>query len=174
MPVLLIPLEHMSNVLLVTEDGFYLYSGLLTGEPSSMNVAPPNNLGPTFPASSQRLPIFTSWVRPARNYKQFPPGSPENQRDALYLLREDGLLLYITVTAGEKIAVGGAGHLRGNMHQAFAYAHIDWTLRSPDTLLIGGDMSNGEVISVGYPQQLPTCPTNAMSRLARELIYVAV
>lgn len=137
-PSLLIPLREAS-FLLITGAEMKLQKDILSGSMRSIVLRPGDEL-PSYPGSSSRKPVWTSWCKPQRNK------SARQGQDDIHLVREDGLVLLATVTSIDTIYTCHAGDVRCHVGTAFASLGDP---SDPDILAVVGDMSNGRVVHMG-------------------------
>jgi hypothetical protein len=150
-PELIIPYNHSPRFLLVSGTRLVQFDNVLTQHPTvtESDINPDGlNWPPRYPGSSDRFPIFTAWVHATRSSK-----FAEEEREELYLLREDGILY--GVTAEQRF--GGTSGMSGfrqvtkfncSGSSAMASLLLTQSLMDPDTLVVWGDMSDGEMVSV--------------------------
>jgi hypothetical protein len=133
---LLIPIRDAA-FLMITGSEMKLHKDILSGSMRSLSLNPavPQT---TSPGQSSRKPVWTSWCRPLRNRTM--------QDDVFYLIREDGLVLLITITNIDTIHTTHAGDI--GCHAGSAFASLG-DPSDPDILAVIGDMSNGQVVHMG-------------------------
>jgi hypothetical protein len=152
-PELMIPYNHSPRFLLVSGSQLVQFDNVLTQHPtitqSDINLDG-LNWPPRYPGSSDRLPVFTAWVHATRSTK-----FADEEREELYLLREDGILY--GATAEQKFGgTSGMSSFRQvarfncNGSGAMASVLLTQSLKDPDTLVVWGDMSDGEMVSVCF------------------------
>ena len=136
---LLIPLRKAA-FLLVTGKDILKYQNLLSGSVKAVTFDP--LLDDTGDDSNSPLqPLWASWCKPHR----YAPSTRE--QDHIYLVREDGLVLYIYAQVDGPVTNISAGHLK--CHVGKAFASLGQT-RGPDILAVAGETSTGRVISIGH------------------------
>lgn len=94
-----------------------------------------------YSGSSPRRPIWTGWCRPVRSQ------ATRRNKDMIYLVREDGLIYYVTVE-GNRLCSSSAGHV--DCHAGSAFASFG-DVHGADILALIGDMSTGRIVSIGLP-----------------------
>ena len=146
----MIPYNHSPRFLLISGNQIFYFKDALQAEtPTRMVIKFSDGVdcAPKHWGSSSRLPIFTAWVHATRSSK-----FREEVREEIYLLREDGVLFGHTLHASFGVN-GFRKVMEFDFHGSTALASLLFThsLMDPDTLVAGGDMSNGEMISVCYP-----------------------
>jgi hypothetical protein len=135
-------MEHSPTFLLVNGTNVTLCDEVLAGSPKLSNfIQKQTDEQPKYPASSKRLPVYTSWKRCHRNsnWKSL-------KEEALHLVREDGVIHYITKNddiPGEKATVA-----QFNCHVSTAFTNFSPNLAEPDYLITTGDLSPGQVLVV--------------------------
>ncbi|MCJ1402104.1 hypothetical protein MMC11_005323 [Xylographa trunciseda] len=160
-PLLLIPFTITTGFILVSEHSMAVYHNVLTGSmtPSQLEH---ERQDIKEPGSSRKIPLFTSWARPARR----EDWNLEN--DAFYLCREDGSIRFLEFQRNglpglTKSVVGG---IRINVDTAFAVldtgiGDVHSGGRSYDMLAAAGDMSNGTLVRFEarkWPEPLQSIP----------------
>ena len=133
---LLIPIRD-SAFLLITGSEMKLHRDILSGSMRSLSLDLTVQETAS-PGQSPQRPGWTSWCRPLRNKTM--------QDDIFYLIREDGLVLLITITNIDTIHTTHAGNI--GCHAASAFASLG-DPSDPDILAVIGDMSNGQVVHMG-------------------------
>lgn len=136
---LLIPLRDAA-FLLVTGNKFKLQKDILSGSMRSIVLDGANFEETNYPGNSPRRPVWTSWCQPRRNK------SARLDRDIIYLIREDGLVLLVEITSLETMMTSNAGNMQCHLSSAFASLGDP---SDPDILAVVGDMSNGSVVHIG-------------------------
>ncbi|KAK1062122.1 hypothetical protein LTR74_010555 [Friedmanniomyces endolithicus] len=136
---LLIPLRNAA-FLIITGSEVRKYKNILTGSISGIAldrlVDDSNDDG-----NSPLQPLWASWCRPHRHR------ASSREKDHIYLVREDGLVLYIYVTVDGSISNISAGHF--SCHVGKVFASLGQTT-GPDILVVAGEMSAGRVVSIGH------------------------
>jgi hypothetical protein len=133
---LLIPVRDAA-FLMVTGSEMKLHKDILSGSMRSLSLDATAQMTDS-PGQSPRNPVWTSWCRPLRNRTM--------QDDVFYLLREDGLVLLVTITNIDTIHTTHAGNI--GCHAGSAFASLG-DPSDPDILAVIGDMSNGQVVHMG-------------------------
>ena len=133
---LLIPVRDAA-FLMITGSEMKLHKDILSGSMRSLSLNPTVE-ATSSPGQSSRKPVWTSWCRPLRNRTM--------QDDIIYLLREDGLVLLVTITNIDTIHTTHAGNM--GCHAGSAFASLG-DPSDPDILAVIGDMSNGRVVHMG-------------------------
>ncbi|KAF2089554.1 hypothetical protein K490DRAFT_63693 [Saccharata proteae CBS 121410] len=144
MPILLIPLQHGPNFMLVGEKDIYMHQDIMTGQTTRHSVSIGSDEEPRFPASSRRKPVWTSWARTGRNWI-----TVNKTEENFYLMREDGVVHYMQVDVQSNASTSKAGHLDCSVDTAFASLDVDYHLATPDVLVAAGDMTSGEIVRIG-------------------------
>ena len=139
LPLLLIPLQHLTAFIVVYEKQIALYKDLLTGTPHRYiqrleEVKDPEGIG-TF----GRLPVWVQWARPMRKTTD----KFTIDHDGIFLCREDGVVQYLSLLNEEHVldSKQKAGRLGINVNTAFAV--LDVAPDKADVFAAGGDMSEG-------------------------------
>ena len=143
LPTLIIPFHRSSDFMLVYPHAIYIFEKILSGAGDRRPIVLPFGEEPREAGSSRRVPLLTSWARPARN--------ADRPQECLYLGREDGVVHYLQISDHRGGDTSRAGRFECNIDKAFA--HLDIGLRSPDILISGGDLSVGELYSVSPVRQ---------------------
>ncbi|KAM3423909.1 hypothetical protein BST61_g1303 [Cercospora zeina] len=139
-PTLLVPLQDAA-FLLVLGGQFVLWRNILSGSITGTPLASVDEMG-LYPGNSGMLPIWTTWAKPRRSQ------AARSSQDAIYLVREDGLLLYVTIpkTTSHGISQSIAGSFDCHVGAAFASLGDEG---DPDVLCVAGDTSEGKIVSIG-------------------------
>ena len=139
LPLLLIPLLHLTAFVVVYEKQIMLYKDLLTGTPRRYiqrldEVKDPEEIG-----VSGRRPVWVQWARPMRKLTN----KYLADHDGIFLCREDGLVQYLSLLNVEHMLDNKhkAGRLDINVNTAFAI--LDVGPNKADVFAAGGDMSEG-------------------------------
>ena len=144
-PDLIIPSSFSPSFILVSHHDMFLINDLLISTPSIRRVSGP---GPVSPpnrwARSERLPIFTAWVKAHRHH----PNWKDERHEIFYLVREDGVLNLIDILPSGLMMLHPAGHASCHAATAFACFLVGNKYRDPDMFALVGDMSQGEVLLV--------------------------
>ncbi|USW53345.1 Putative galactose oxidase/kelch, beta-propeller [Septoria linicola] len=138
---LLVPLQDTA-FLLVTGVRLTIWRGILSGSMTGSDfteIEEPSQ----YPGNSAALPVWASWAKPRRSQ------AARAARDDIYLVREDGLVLLITIMktgVSSRVPQSIAGSLDCHVGTAFASLGDEG---DPDVLCVAGDSSNGRVVSIG-------------------------
>ena len=139
LPLLLIPLLHLTGFMVVYEKQIMLYKDLLTGTPRRYiqrleEVKDPEEIG-----ISGRRPVWVQWARPTRKLTD----KFTADHDGIFLCREDGVVQYLSLLNVEHMLDSKykAGRLGINVNTAFAT--LDVGPNKADVFAVGGDMSEG-------------------------------
>jgi len=91
MPILIIPLTTASSFISVSANELALCTGALHGPPhfEGFDPFPPHRCAPTAIHYGRGKPLWTAWARPFRVNSYFVA------RDCIYLIREDGVVVFI-------------------------------------------------------------------------------
>ncbi|RMZ70134.1 thermotolerance [Pyrenophora seminiperda CCB06] len=145
MPSLLIPLRRSPDFLLVSDDHISIYKNVLAGYPARTSVPiDANILCPLLPGDSKSLPKWTAWDKSPRN--------PEYQKEAFYIAREDGRIMYVVRGPANTVEMDEAGEWSYRIDTAFACLSVDNSEMSqqyPDVLVAGGAGNDGLLCKVG-------------------------
>lgn len=139
-PSLLIALQDAA-FLLVTGFRMTIWKNILSGSTLGNSLAPVDDAS-QYPGNSGSLPVWTSWAKPQRSQ------AARSACDDIYLVREDGLVLYMKIPKSEssRVTQSVAGSL--GCHVGTAFASLGGEL-DPDILCVAGDTSSGLVVSIG-------------------------
>lgn len=125
--------------------------GVLAGPPLiSRHTIQPRLLKPLRPGSNKCQPLWVQWDRAPRN--------PGFAKEAFYLAREDGVVLYMELSdvAGQ-LDISHAGSWPCPIDTAFACLKADsseFAQSYPDVLVAGGHGSDGHICKVGaWPKE---------------------
>ena len=139
LPLLLVPLQHLTAFMVVYEKQIALYTDLLTGTPHRHvqrleEVKDPEEIG-----ISGRMPVWVQWARPMRKITD----KFTTDHDGIFLCREDGVVQYLSLLNGEHMldSKQKAGRLSINVNTAFAVLEV--APNKADVFAAGGDMSEG-------------------------------
>ena len=139
LPLLLIPLQHLTAFMVVYEKHIAIYKDLLTGTPRRYiqrleDVKDPEEIG-----VSGRMPVWVQWARPMRKLTD----NFTVDHDGIFLCREDGVVQYLSLLNGEHMldSKHEAGRLGINVNTAFAVLDVGPNIA--DVFAVGGDMSEG-------------------------------
>lgn len=143
---LMIPMARSPNFLLIHGDTVNVYTDILGGNPTMYNITNKQSnwdAEPTLPASSKRRPQFTAWSRVAR--------VSGHQEEYVNFVREDGIVRHYSRHAKTSAVpwgeIANSGHL--DCHVDTAFAVFSPVSNGPDYVIAAGDMSCGELHSVG-------------------------
>jgi hypothetical protein len=162
-PSLLIPVSRSTDFLLVQHDYVSVCKGVLAGPPiTSKHPIPAHFLASLRPGSNKSRPLWVQWDRAPRN--------PDFVKEAFYLAREDGAIMYVELgdIAGS-LDISDAGSWPYPIDTAFACLKADsseFAQSYPDVLVAGGHGSDGHLCKVGawpkeYANKVPYSQTNA-------------
>lgn len=139
LPLLLIPLQHLTAFMVIYEKQTVLYKDLLTGTPCRYvqqlkRVNDPEEIG-----ISGGMPVWVQWARPVRKLTD----KFTVDHDEIFLCREDGVVQYLSLLNGEHMldSKHKAGRLGISVSAAFAV--LDVGPNKADAFAAGGDMSEG-------------------------------
>ena len=145
MPSLLIPLRRTSDFLLVFDTHISVWQNVLSGAPKRVVVPIDSSiLLPLRPGDSKRRPQWTAWDKTPRN--------PEYLKEAFYIAREDGRIMYVARGPAGSVEVDEAGEWPYRIDTAFACLIVDNSESSqqyPDVLIAGGASNDGLLCKVG-------------------------
>lgn len=139
-PSLLIPLRDAS-FLLVRDNHVTLWKDILSGSATDAGWSLLED-EPRYPGLSPRFPAWANWTKPPRSKATL------RQKDVMYLVREDGKVIWITVKLGPSptVDMSHAGDLDCHVGTAFASLGDEG---SPDILAVAGETSTGRTVSIG-------------------------
>lgn len=146
----LIPTSYYPNFLLVSGNKVIQWTDVLTGSPHQVMVSHEQPVEddsypePKYPASSSRLPIYTAWVRAERHH----PRWKERSNEVFYLVREDGIIHQLMSHRGFSFTLSKAGKFACTGSAAFTSFLASDKFKDPDYLIVAGQGSSGQVISV--------------------------
>ena len=162
-PSLLIPLNRSADFLLVQSEYISVCKGVLAGPPETLKTSIPTQfLNTPQPGSNKGIPLWVQWDRAPRN--------PDFAKEAFYLAREDGIVLYMELGGvANPLEISDAGAWPCPIDTAFACLKADsseFAQSFPDVLVAGGFGSDGHLCKVGawpkeYASQMPYSETNA-------------
>lgn len=155
MPSLLIPLRRNPDFVLVFDEHVSVYRNILSGDPSR-TVVPidPDVLLPLLPGDSKFRPRWTAWDKTQRN--------PDYPKEAFYLAREDGRIMYLVRGPAGTVEMNEVGAWSHRLDTAFACLSVE----NSEFLIAGGAGSDGLLCKVGpWPVEYSYTefPTNAFS-----------
>jgi hypothetical protein len=144
-PSLLIPLSRTSDFLLVLDTHIAIYKDVLSGAPRR-SVAPIDSavLPSLLPGDSKYRPRWVEWDKTPRN--------PDYPKDAFYIAREDGRILYVERGPSGTVDTVDAGHWPYRIDTAFACLSVDnseFSQSYPDVLIAGGVGNDGRLCKLG-------------------------
>lgn len=164
-PSLLIPLSRRPDFLLVQSEYISVCTGVLAGPPTTSKALIPSQfLKALHPSNSKGTPLWVQWDRAPRN--------PDFDKEAIYLVREDGAVLYVELGGNAiPLEISHAGNWPYPVDTAFACLKADgseFAQSYPDVLVAGGFGSDGYLCKVGswpqeYADQVPYSETNLFS-----------
>ncbi|KAF2279333.1 uncharacterized protein EI97DRAFT_172847 [Westerdykella ornata] len=144
-PSLLVPLRRSPAFLLVFNGHISAYGNILSGTSQCYRTQiPPEMLAPVLPGDSNSSPIWVQWESAERN-NEYP-------KEAFYIAREDGKVLYVEVGRSMTLEISDAGSLPQTIDRAFASLQVDSdTLNrlQPDIFAAPGVSSDGYVSKLG-------------------------
>ena len=164
-PSLLIPLSRSADFLLVQSEYISVCKGVLAGPPTTLKTPIPDQfLKALHPGSNKGTALWVQWDRAPRN--------PDFDKEAIYLVREDGAVLYVELGGiADPLEISHAGSWPCPVDTAFACLKADgseFAQSYPDVLVAGGFGSDGHLCKVGswpqeYTDQVPYSETNMFS-----------
>ncbi|KAF1976560.1 hypothetical protein BU23DRAFT_455784 [Bimuria novae-zelandiae CBS 107.79] len=156
-PPLLIPLSRGPDFILVQSEYISVCKGVLAGPPvTSKTSIPARFLDTLRPGNNKNIPLWVQWDRAPRN--------PGFAKEAFYLAREDGMILYVELGGNTNLLeISDAGSWPCPIDTAFAClraANSEFAQSYPDVLVAGGLGSDGHLCKVGawpkeYANQVP-------------------
>ncbi|KAF1850425.1 uncharacterized protein K460DRAFT_273269 [Cucurbitaria berberidis CBS 394.84] len=163
-PSLLIPLRRSPDFLLVFDSHISVYKDVLSGVPVRTK-APISAiiLAPLQPGDSRHKPRWVAWDKAPRN--------PEFEKEAFYIVREDGRFMYAERGPGASVDIHEAGDWPYRIDTPFACLSVDnseFAQLYPDVLIAGGAGNDGLLCKIGawpteYSYALPYPGTNRFS-----------
>jgi hypothetical protein len=146
MPTLLIPLRRSPDFLLISDDHISVYKNILSGDPACTTVPIDRTiLQSILPGDSKQTPKWTAWHKAPRH--------PEYQKEAFYIAREDGRIMYVVRGPASTVEIDEAGEWPYRMDTAFSCLSIDnhseMAQQYPDLLIAGGACNDGLMCKVG-------------------------
>ncbi|KAH7371105.1 mono-functional DNA-alkylating methyl methanesulfonate N-term-domain-containing protein [Pyrenochaeta sp. MPI-SDFR-AT-0127] len=144
-PSLLIPLSRSPDFLLVFDTHLSVYKDVLSGIPvrSKVPIKPPIS-PPLRPGDSKHRPKWVAWDKTPRN--------PEFSKEAFYIAREDGRVMYAERASTGSVDLDDAGEWPYRIDTAFACVSVDnseFSQLYPDVLIAGGAGNDGLLCKVG-------------------------
>ncbi|KAF1949504.1 hypothetical protein CC80DRAFT_555226 [Byssothecium circinans] len=145
-PSLFIPLSKSPDFLLVCDQHISLYKRVLSGPPDSTPTQIPAKILPSLrPGESKRIPRWVQWDRATRN--------PDFDKEAFYIAREDGAVMYVERGSSNFLDITDAGCWPTPIDTAFACLNnidnSEFSQTYPDVLISGGAGSDGLLCKVG-------------------------
>ncbi|SMR62728.1 unnamed protein product [Zymoseptoria tritici ST99CH_3D1] len=138
-PNLLVPLREAS-FLLVTGNKIVKWANILSGHATDQIVEDIDESS-NYPGISGQAPLWVSWAKPPRTR------SATRIKDHVYLVREDGLLVLLTIGGpAASTVVSQAGNFACHVGSAFASLGDEG---DPDILAVAGETSSGLLVSMG-------------------------
>lgn len=143
-PSLLIPLSRSPDFVLVFDAHLSLYKDVLSGIPVRRKATiHASILSPLRPGDSKRRPQWVAWDNTPRN--------PEFPKEAFYIAREDGRVMYAEQSS-DSVDLDDAGEWPYRIDTAFACLSVDnseFSQLYPDVLIAGGAGNDGLLCKVG-------------------------
>ncbi|KAF2870675.1 mono-functional DNA-alkylating methyl methanesulfonate N-term-domain-containing protein [Massariosphaeria phaeospora] len=144
-PSLLIPLARNPDFLLVCNTHISTYKDILSGVPKRYQAKIAENvLSPARPGDGRNTPRWVQWARAPRN--------PDYIGEALYIARDDGVVMYADRGASPPMKTEDAGIWPHPIDTAFAclaVANSRYSQSFPDLLIAAGTASDGLLCKVG-------------------------
>ncbi|KAF2194286.1 hypothetical protein K469DRAFT_548270 [Zopfia rhizophila CBS 207.26] len=145
-PSLVIPLNRSPDFLLVTDRLVSKYKNILSGTPRRYPIPIHEEvLQPLRPGECRGWPHWIQWER--------VPRTPDFSKEAFYIAREDGMVIYAQLDAANDVATSHAGHWPCTIDKAFASLNIQHAskrgLMNPDVLIAAGTTTDGQLARVG-------------------------
>jgi len=165
-PSLLIPLSRSADFLLVCDSHISLYKRVLSGPPSrEKSDFHEHILAPLRPGAGKGTPRWVQWDKAPRH--------PDFAKEAFYIAREDGMVVYVERGQMDTLGISEAGRWPYPIDTAFACLNVDnseFAHSYPDVLISGGIGSDGHLCRVGawpkeYTYALPASETHVFSAL---------
>jgi hypothetical protein len=165
-PSLLIPLSRSADFLLVCDRHISLYRRVLSGPPLREETAFQEHiLAPLRPGAGKGTPRWVQWDRAPRN--------PDFAKEAFYIAREDGMVVYVERGLMDTLDISEAGSWPYPIDTAFACLNVDnseFAQSYPDVLISGGVGSDGHLCRLGawpkeYAHALPASESHVFSAL---------
>ncbi|KAH5331291.1 hypothetical protein HBI39_196210 [Parastagonospora nodorum] len=163
-PSLLIPLSRTSDFILVFDTHVTLYKDVLSGVPRRLEIPiAPEIIPSLLPGDSKRRPRWVEWDKTPRN--------PDFPKEAFYVAREDGRIMYLErgPTGVDTVEAGDWPH---HIDTAFACLSVDnseYSQLYPDVLIAGGAGNDGRLCKLG---SWPAEYSYASYPVSNELSYV--
>ncbi|KAF2639725.1 hypothetical protein P280DRAFT_46463 [Massarina eburnea CBS 473.64] len=145
-PSLLIPLRKSPDFLLICDQHISLYKRVLSGPPESTLTYIPSYIPSSHrPGDSKSLPRWVQWDKAQRN--------PDFAKEAFYIAREDGAVIYVERGHSNGVEITEAGSWPSPIDTAFAclnnFDNSEHSQAYPDVLVSGGAGSDGLLCKVG-------------------------
>lgn len=163
-PTLLIPMSRTSDFLLVFDTHISVYKDVLSGNPRCFPYdIHPEVLPPLMPGDSKHRPRWVGWDKTPRN--------PDFPKEAFYIAREDGRIMYVEGGQLNGLEMDIAGNWPYRIDSAFACLSVDnseFSQSYPDVLIAGGAGNDGRLCKLGswpaeYATPAPYPGTNQLS-----------
>jgi hypothetical protein len=150
-PSLLIPLLRAPDFLLVFDTHIAIYKDVLSGDPGRFPTPIIAPIHPSLlPGDSTFRPRWVAWDRAPRN--------PEFLKEAFYIAREDGRIMYAE-RGTDSVEQEEAGDWPYRVDTAFACLSVDnseFSRQFPDVLIAGGIGNDGLLCKLGaWPAEYP-------------------
>lgn len=163
-PSLLIPLSRSSDFLLVCDNHISVYKDVLSGVPKQSKASLDSRIiPPIHPGDGKHSPRWVGWDKAPRN--------PDFAKEAFYIAREDGRIMYAERGPAGSVDINEAGEWPSKIDTAFACLSVDnseFSQLYPDVLIAGGAGNDTLLCKVGawpseysYASQYPS--TNRFS-----------
>ncbi|KAH8681028.1 mono-functional DNA-alkylating methyl methanesulfonate N-term-domain-containing protein [Xylariales sp. PMI_506] len=152
-PLLVVPSTVRYSFLVVTERGQAAFVTMkdVTPQPEWFNL---EEHGDTDMHIGRTRPLWTAWSRPSR----LPQFHLKEEKDVIYLAREDGILCYLEVSAADGLETTVLmREVECNINTAFACLYEPHA----DVLIVGGDCGPGAIWSIQakkVPRKIGTIP----------------
>lgn len=152
-PTLLIPTSRTSDFLLVFDTHISVYKDVLSGDPRcTRHDIHPHVLPPLMPGESKHRPRWVGWDTTPRN--------PDFPKEAFYIAREDGRIMYVEGGQLNGLEMDIAGNWPYRIDSAFACLSVDnseFSQSYPDVLIAGGAGNDGRLCKLGaWPSEYAT------------------
>ncbi|KAH7385265.1 mono-functional DNA-alkylating methyl methanesulfonate N-term-domain-containing protein [Phaeosphaeria sp. MPI-PUGE-AT-0046c] len=163
-PALLIPMSRTSDFLLVFDSHISVYKDVLSGTPRCYPHAIHSHVLPSImPGDSKYRPRWVGWDKTPRN--------PDFPKEAFYVAREDGRIMYVEGGQVNGLETDVAGDWPYRIDTAFACLSVDnseFSQSYPDVLIAGGAGNDGRLCKLGswpaeYATSIPDPDTNQLS-----------
>lgn len=152
-PALLIPMSRTSDFLLVFDSHISVYKDVLSGNPRCYpHDIHKDVLPPLMPGDSKHKPRWVGWDKTPRN--------PDFPKEAFYIAREDGRIMYVEGGQLSGLEMDIAGNWPYRIDSAFACLSVDnseFSQSYPDVLIAGGAGNDGRLCKLGsWPAEYTT------------------